>query len=50
MGKKKEPTISDAVENFKSSMTKVGFNSFIRYNRNLYSINKNSAGSRPEAE
>ena len=41
MGKKKEPTISDAVENFKSSMTKVGFNSFIRYNRNLYSINKN---------
>ena len=41
MGKKKDLTIEDAVEAFKSSMVKVGFESFIRYNRNLYSINKN---------
>ena len=38
---KKELTITDAVEKFKASTSKVGFNTFIRYNRNLYSINKN---------
>lgn len=41
MGKKKEPTILDAVENFKAVTSKVGFRSFIRYNRNMYSINQN---------